>query len=234
MTPLHSRPPDISIIVPVLGEQALIAATLDHLEGLAFQGRREIIVVDGAADAGTIARIARAGVICTASPAGRGIQLNKGAALARGRILLFMHADTRLPGPALKLVATAVDGKHAIAGAFSLGIASHRPAYRRIEAVANWRSRRLGLPYGDQAIFVKKAVFDALKGFKPIPLMEDVDLMRRLNRTGGRIVLLAAKVATSARRWEKEGIVYTTLRNWMLLALFTAGVKPQRLVRWYR
>jgi rSAM/selenodomain-associated transferase 2 len=229
------RPPsaDLSIVVPVLGEKALIRQTLDHLQNLAINGRREIIVVDGDRRAGTIAALDRPGVTGVTSPTGRAIQMNAGAAIASGRVLVFAHADTRLPPQALSLIMAAIDRRQAAAGAFGLGIASDRPGYRLIEAAATWRSRSLDLPYGDQAIFVKKNVFRALDGFRPIPLMEDVDLMRRLKKTGARIVVLSEKVATSARRWEKEGPVYTTLRNWALLTLFLAGVPPERLVRWY-
>jgi len=229
----RSTSADLSIIVPVLGEHATIHATLAHLQGLAFSGQRQIIIVDGAADGATIAGIHRPEVTCVAGPRGRAVQMNTGAALAGGRVLLFVHADTFLPPRALDLAMAAMENQGAAAGAFGLGIDADRPAYRLIETMANWRSRYCGLPYGDQAVFVKKNVFDALGGFRPMALMEDVDLMRRLNKAGRRVVLIPDRVATSARRWEKEGIVYTTLRNWMLLALFLSGVAPERLVRWY-
>jgi len=227
-------PPDLSIIVPVFNEQALINGTVDHLQRLAFNGRRQIIVVDGAADAGTIAAICRPGAICATSVKGRAIQMNTGAAIAAGRILLFAHADTRLPARALPLVMDAIDRQGAKAGASALAIAAPGPAFRLIEAVANARSRLLKLPYGDQAIFIARDLFESLNGFKPIALMEDVDLMYRLRQAGTPISVLRHKVATSARRWKKEGIVYATLRNWTLLLLFSCGVNPQRLAPWYR
>jgi hypothetical protein len=120
-----------------------------------------------------------------------------------------------------------------VAGAFDLGIDSHRLAFRVIEKIACWRSRLTRIPYGDQAIFIRRDYFRSMGGFQDIPIMEDVDLMRRIKKKGGKIHILRDRVKTSARRWEKEGILYGTLRNWLLVSLFCAGVKPERLARFY-
>ena len=121
-----------------------------------------------------------------------------------------------------------------IAGAFDLAIDSDKPAFRLIEKAASLRSRMTRIPYGDQVIFIRKGEFRELGGFRDIPIMEDVDIMRRIKKRKGRICIIGKAVRTSPRRWEKEGIVYTTLRNWLLITLYLFGVRPEKLVRFYR
>ncbi|SEM65250.1 transferase 2, rSAM/selenodomain-associated [Syntrophus gentianae] len=196
----------------------------------------EVIVVDGDSAGATIREIrdTRNGIVQTVlSEKGRGIQFNRGASLAKGEILLFLHVDTRLPAGAFKKIAAAMKDRQIIGGAFRLVIDSRRHPFRVIEKFVSYRSRYLGLPYGDQGIFVRKTAFHALGGFRNVPIMEDLDLMRRISKRKGRLVILDDPVVTSARRWEQEGILYCTLRNWCLVLLFLLGVPSEKLLKFY-
>ena len=223
----------LSIIVPVLDEALLINRTIRHVRRFAGYREIEIIVVDGHPAGHTLRSIADADVTKVISAEGRGYQMNAGARIARGSLLLFLHADTRLPRRAALIIRDTLCQGDAVAGAFSLGIASRRPIFRWIETIANVRSRISRIPYGDQAIFARTDYFHRIGGFRHIPIMEDVDLMRRIKRDGRNIAIVPSKVQTSPRRWEKEGIVYGTLRNWTLMALFLMGVSPRRLKKFY-
>jgi len=226
--------PEFSIIIPVWKEESVIPRTIEHIRGLQSAAGAEIIVVDGD-PAGKTMEIARcAGVTTTISERGRGNQMNHGAALAAGNILIFLHADTRLPLDALALIDTAMQDESYMAGAFDLAIDSERPIFRLIEKAASLRSRLTKIPYGDQAVFMRKAFFNKLGGFSDIPIMEDVEIMQRIKKQGGKICIIDRAVRTSSRRWEREGIVYTTLRNWLLITLYLLGVKPEKLVRFYQ
>jgi rSAM/selenodomain-associated transferase 2 len=226
--------PKFSFIIPVRNEEAIIDRTIEHVRALGASAGAEIICVDGD-PAGTTIRVARhPGVKTAISETGRGKQMNFGAALAQGEILIFLHADTFLPSDALKLIQTAMDDKSCFAGAFDLAIASERPVFRLIEKAASIRSRLTRIPYGDQAIFMRKRIFDDLGGFKDIPIMEDVEIMQRIKSRKGKICILRKAASTSPRRWEKEGVLYTTLRNWVILSLYLCGVKPESLSRFYR
>jgi rSAM/selenodomain-associated transferase 2 len=225
----------ISVIIPVWREQALINRLLEHL--LTEQGgfARQLIVVDGEATGPTLSAIGdRRRVIGITSAAGRARQMNAGAALAKGEILLFLHADTLLPPGAPEQIRRLMASDGCDAGAFSLGVDSRRWAYRLIAWAATWRSRLSRVPYGDQAIFMRRSYFIELGGFADISLMEDVELMRRIKRRGGRAVVLPSSVTTSARRWERQGIILHTLRNWLLVSLFYLGVPADKLARYYR
>jgi len=160
--------------------------------------------------------------------------MNAGAALASGDLLLFLHVDSVLPDNALRLLRSAMRDARIAGGAFELGIASDRALFRITERYVAVRTRLTRIPFGDQAIFLRRAYFDGIGGYSDIPLMEDVDLMIRVRKRGGAITVLPEKVMTSARRWEREGILYCTLRNWMLQILYSIGVSPIRLARWYR
>jgi rSAM/selenodomain-associated transferase 2 len=223
-----------SIIVPVLNEQEQINALVEHIRARGFEGTYEIIVVDGDPHGGTIQAVRDESVTCIAGSRGRGRQMNAGARASRGDVLLFLHADTRLPPDALKSAQRVLENQKYVAGAFDLSIDSKRWILKYIAARANTRSRLNRIPYGDQAIFIRKDYFDRIGGFKDIPLMEDVDLMRRIRKNGKQIHILASKVTTSARRWEKEGAVYTTLKNQVIVMLYYLGVGPERLARLYR
>jgi rSAM/selenodomain-associated transferase 2 len=224
----------VSVIIPVYREQGIINATIGGVRSRRGGGAAEIIVVDGEAKGETLAVIQDTAVKQILSGKGRGLQLNRGGRSATGQGLLFLHADTVLPPNALDRISEVLGDETCVGGAFDLSIDSPRWGFRVIERVANWRSRLTRVPYGDQAIFIRAAYFKAIGGFQEIPIMEDVDLMRRIKRAGGRIVMLREPVLTSARRWEQEGLIYGTLRNWLLILLYLCGVEPQRLASFYR
>ena len=223
-----------SFIIPVWSEEAIISRTIEHVRNLSASGSEEIIVVDGDPAGRTIKAVRHIGVKTAISEKGRGRQMNIGASLAEGEILVFLHADTLLPPDALELIEKAMEDGSRIAGAFDLAIESDRPAYRLIEKAASLRSRMTRIPYGDQTVFIRKKDFLALGGFSDIPIMEDVEFMQRIKKRKGKICIIGKAVRTSPRRWEEEGVVYTTLRNWLLLSLYLCGVKPERLARFYR
>jgi len=160
--------------------------------------------------------------------------MNAGAAAASGDFLLFLHADTRLPRGAFQRIAEALSGDRYVAGAFDLRYGSSRPSIRCIAHVACIRSRLTRIPYGDQAQFFRRDHFEILGGFSDIPLMEDVEIMRRIKDRGKRIFILPEPVISSARRQEKEGVVFCTLRNWAIITLYFLGMSPERLVRFYK
>ena len=234
--PISSREPELSIIIPVLHEEDRICFCLDHLARTAGDIRCEVIVVDGDAEGSTLAEIGEQhhDVFQVRSRPGRGTQLNAGAQVARGDILVFLHVDTVLPDLALHQVLETCWQSIWVGGAFDFVIASERPSLKVIGAVASWRSRLTRIPYGDQAIFLERKVFEQVQGFPDIPIMEDVALMQRLRRDGFEIKILSAAVMVSPRRWEKEGVLRCTLRNWTLMVLYSCGVHPKILARWYR
>ncbi len=223
-----------SIIVPVLNEADQIKSTIEHLHKQKMKGICEIIVVDGNPDGGTIKNIQNKSVKTVTSSKGRGRQMNTGVAIACGEILVFLHADTRLPEMALEKIYDVLQSKKYVGGAFGLAIDSDRLLLKYIAARARFRSRLNRIPYGDQAIFIRKDYFDRIGRFKEIPLMEDVDLMRRIKKRGDKIIILRDRVKTSARRWETEGALYTTIRNQILVSLYYWGVSPYKLVKFYR
>ncbi len=226
--------PKFSFIIPVWNEEAIISRTIEHIRGLNASGGAEIIIVDGDPGEKTI-KVARHMDVNTAiSEKGRGNQMNLGAALAAGEILIFLHADTFLPPYALELIEAAMEDSSCIAGAFDLAIDSERPVFRLIEKAASLRSRMTRIPYGDQTFFMGKRDFRELGGFRDIPIMEDVEIMQRIKKRKGKICIIGRAVRTSPRRWEKEGVVYTTLRNWLILLLYVFGVSPEKIIRFYR
>ncbi len=196
-------------------------------------GLHQVIVADGGSrdDTAAIARDRGVRVVTTAP--GRGGQLNAGAAVADGEVLLFLHADTVLPQGALTAIQTALSDPAVVGGGFALSIDSDDRFLRMVARTATWRSRRYGMFYGDQAIFVRRDALTAVGGFQAIPIMEDVALVRAL-RKRGRLALIEMPVITSARRWQRENPLYATLRNWVLIGLYSMGVSPHTLVRWYR
>ncbi|OGP88592.1 MAG: hypothetical protein A2031_09590 [Deltaproteobacteria bacterium RBG_19FT_COMBO_43_11] len=223
-----------SFIIPVYREAEIINSTIEHLMSLQKFADAEIVVADGDYEGSTLQRISNTGVRKILCPKGRARQMNCGAAEALGDVLIFLHADTCLPENALKKVAEILKDKKIIGGAFDLGIDSRRFTFRIIEKIASIRSRLTRIPYGDQAIFIRRDYFQLLGGFKDIPIMEDVELMRRIKKRQGKINILEDKVKTSSRRWETEGVVFCTLRNWFLLALYLLGAKPETLVKFYK
>lgn len=226
--------PDISVIIPVLNEQKVIPRVIEALYHQRFSGTFEIIVVDGSKEGSTIKCIGNKDVLTLTSTKGRGCQMNSGAKIAKAEILIFLHCDTRLPENGLTQVKTAMKNPFVKAGAFDLAIKAEGFAYRVIEKTASLRSRITKIPYGDQAIFIRKNYFFDMGQYREIPIMEDVDLMMRIRKDGKTITLLKSRTTTSSRRWEKEGIVFCTLRNWMILSLFFLGVTPEKLAAFYR
>ena len=223
----------LSIIIPVLNETARINATIGHLLQLNLNVSYEIIVVDGDRDGGTLQAIEHDKVHKIVSTQGRSAQLNAGAHIAAGNTLVFLHADTRLPDDAGDRIVQSLEQPGVVGGAFDLGIESERKVFRLIEGMVFLRTRLTRIPYGDQAIFIRKQFFKAVGGFKDIPILEDVDLMQRVRRFGGRMAIIPSRVRTSPRRWEEEGVVYCTLRNWVIMSFYLMGASPARLARFY-
>lgn len=166
------------------------------------------------------------------SPRGRARQMNTGARAAHGDVFLFLHADTLLPDGALAAVEAAVRDPGVVGGRFDVSFDNPRTVFRMIAWFMNRRSRWSGISTGDQAIFVRRPAFEALGGYPEMPLMEDVELCRRLKRLG-RLVSLRLAVRTQARKWERDGAVRTILLMWALRFLYMVGVPPARLHRWY-
>ncbi|MHC4118620.1 MAG: TIGR04283 family arsenosugar biosynthesis glycosyltransferase [Planctomycetota bacterium] len=223
-----------SVIVPVLNEADRINSLIDGLHNQGAEPSCEIIVVDGDPKGGTVKAIEARDVVTITTEKGRGRQMNAGAAAARGEILIFLHADTVLPDAALEKIERVLENQEYVGGAFDLKIDSDTLFLKYISVRASLRSRWNGIPYGDQAIFLRKDYFDQIGGFKDIPLMEDVELMRRIKKDGKNICILPDKVTTSARRWQRDGALYTTLKNQVLVLLFYLGVSPGRLAKYYR
>jgi rSAM/selenodomain-associated transferase 2 len=227
---------DISIIIPVLDETHTINTTIHNIRSQEadFQGTFEIVVVDGNPAGQTCVAIEDREVIKLLSETGRAKQMNKGASVARGDILLFLHGDTTLEPGSLRKLHLLMEDKRYAGGAFDLRIDAPGIIFRIVERISSFRSRLTRIPYGDQGIFIRRDVFERFNGYPDIPLMEDVALMRRLKTFDCPIGFPTTRVLTSARRWRKEGLVYTTLRNWILIVLYMIGVSPAKLARFYR
>ena len=225
-----ARKQDLSIIIPTLNEAATIASTLSALQDV---DHLEVLVVDGGSTDRTVDLARSWGAKIIQSNPGKACQMNSGAAAASGEVLVFLHADTRLPADFKRHIFTALAQTGVVAGAFQLSIDARAAGFRFIERMTAVRSRCLQLPYGDQALFMKKSIFDAIGGFADIPIMEDFILMRHL-RGKGKIVILPAEVITSPRRWQHFGILKTWLINQMIVIAFYMGISPERLARWYR
>ena len=224
----------ISIIIPVIHEGKRIQDAIRRLNAGMAGHPYEIIVVDGEPNGSTISRIADPDVKKLSSLPGRAVQMNTGAANASGSILLFLHCDTKLPPKAYDVVYEIIYAKKMDLGAFNLCIDSNRFWFRMIERTASLRSRLTRIPYGDQGFFMRKTLFKEMGGFSLLPIMEDVDFMQRVKRKNKKLFIAKECVKTSPRRWKKEGLFYTTLRNWILMVLYLAGVSPERLARFYR
>lgn len=222
-----------SVIIPVLNEAPIINRTIEHLSRIRSGFDVEVIVVDGDPLGTTLSAIHHKEVVKVRSLRGRGVQMNKGASVSKGELLLFLHTDTELPEDAFSNITSFMQGSRFVGGAFELGIDSDRPVFRLIERMVSARTRFTNIPYGDQALFIKRDFFHEIDGFREIPLMEDVELMRRIKQLGYRICIIPRKLKTSSRRWEREGILFCTLRNWALISLYTLGVSPEKLVKFY-
>jgi len=220
----------ISIIIPALNESATICRTLSPLKGV---DNLEVIVVDGGSRDNTAELAGSYGAKVIQTAPCKAIQMNAGALAARGDILVFLHADTLLPADFHHQIVSALNQNGVAAGAFRLAIDSTHAGIRFIEAVTYFRSRYLRLPYGDQALFMRKALFEEIGGFSEMPIMEDFILIRRLKRRG-KIVIVHEPVKTSPRRWLHLGIFKTWLINQLIVMAYYLGISPDRLGRWYR
>jgi hypothetical protein len=220
----------ISIIVPTLNESENIATTLFSLRDAT---NIEIIIVDGGSSDNTVEIANSIGVSKILTKAGRARQQNAGAAAATGEILIFLHADTYLPKGFENEVRKSLDRQNVVAGAFKFNLDGDGFGLRIVERLANFRSKRMQKPYGDQAIFLKKTLFQKLGGFPDLPLMEDYEFVRCLKKIG-KIETLSSKATTSNRRWKKRGLVKTTLLNQAIITGYHLGISPARLARWYR
>ena len=229
----------ISVIIPTLNEERTIAAILAHTASLGFA---ELIVVDGGSTDETPALLqsycrktqssALSPVHCVTAPAGRARQMNEGAKASHGEVLLFLHADTQLPRDANTVINRVLADRRMVGGRFDVRF--DRPSMwgTIISRMMNWRSRLSGLATGDQALFVRRPIFEQMGGFADMPLMEDIEFSGRLKQAGPTAALTET-VTTSFRRWEQQGPLRTILLMWTLRFLYWTGVSPHTLSRWY-
>jgi rSAM/selenodomain-associated transferase 2/rSAM/selenodomain-associated transferase 1 len=225
---VHSRP-YISVIIPTLNEVSNIDRSIGHAKG----PEAEVIVVDGGSADETVEKASRAGALIVRSSPGRALQQNTGAAVARGEVLLFLHADTMLPKGYVARVFDALLDPVTSVGAFLFRTDLDKPLMKCIEFLTNFRSRYLKLPYGDQALFVRKLAFDRAGGFPIVPIAEDLFLVKELWKRGN-VYIVPSPAVTSGRRWEKLGVVRTTLMNQIILAGLALNISPHTLTRLYR
>jgi rSAM/selenodomain-associated transferase 2 len=220
--------PLLSIVVPVRADEAAVDRLLQQIRP---DPRLEIVVADGGGNPRLPAIVGgRADVALVTSPPGRAVQMNAGAAAARGRWLLFLHADSTLPDGWLEVLARWAP--RGCGGWFRFALDDPSWQARVIERGVSWRIRLFRLPYGDQGLFVTRETFTALGGYRDLPIMEDVEFVRRLVRCG-RVVELPLPLGTSARRWQEDGWLRRSLRNLFVLTLYFFGVSPVRLARIY-
>ena len=224
----------VSVVIPALRDSVELAALLDELRADLGDARVEAVVVNGDPSDSSMGTVhgRQTRVRWIDSPAGRGRQMNAGAEASSGRWLLFVHADARLDPSWVAVIENADRRPGIVGGAFRLRLASSRRLARVIEGGVAARTRWLRLPYGDQAFFVRREAFDAVGGYRPLPLMEDVDFIRRLGCLG-ELWFPPVAVRVSARRWERDGWVRRTASNLLLVALYFAGVPVEWLARWY-
>ena len=220
---------NISVVLPVLNEEQSIRGTLQSLIRLTPY---EIIVVDGGSRDRTLEICKEFAVDVMHAERGRARQMNVGARRASGEVLLFLHADTRLPQSALNDIAAALSDSRYLGGRFDVELEGAHWMLKIVGALINYRSRVTQVGTGDQALFVRHEVFDRMGGFPDIPLMEDIAFCRALKRIGG-VACLRSRVITSARRWERDGVWRTIFKMWSLKVCYLAGVSPMRLKRFY-
>jgi rSAM/selenodomain-associated transferase 2 len=216
----------VTVVIPVYRDAGVLARTLD---ATAF-GDAEVVVVAAEADLSLSAlRASRPDLVWVTASRGRARQMNAGAAVAHGDWLLFLHADTHLPSEWWRVVERANRDPRVSHGCFRFALDSSTLAARVIEIGVRMRVRIFALPYGDQALFVRREVFTGLEGFSDVPIMEDVDFVIRLRETG-RMLVASEEAVTSPRRWEEDGWLRRTARHLSLIVRYFAGVRPERLV----
>lgn len=232
MTSIPLKTSDISIIIPTLNEESEV----DHWGELSSHsgedGGCEVIIVDGGSTDQTVALAQSRGFRVETRPPGRGAQLNYGARLAKGKVLLFLHADTRMPPGFARMILQCLNETATLAGAFSLAIGQTTFSLRFVAWCANLRSRLFQLPYGDQALFIRRDDFLRLGGFPETPIMEDFIFIRKAGKQG-RVTTLPQAVTTSARRWRRLGIMRATIINQLVILGFYAGVPLTKLASLY-
>ena len=214
----------------MLNEAATIASTLDALRRGAPDA--EIVVVDGGSTDASVAIARPLSDTLIDAPRGRALQMNAGARASQGDVLVFVHADTIVPSTFATDIASALSDPAIVGGRFDVRLDDSALPYRIIGAMISLRSRISHTGTGDQAIFVRRDVFDRLGGFPELELCEDLEFSRRLKRTG-QIACLRTRVITSARRWNRDGVVRTVIRMWLIRAMYLLGVPPARLKRMY-
>ena len=224
----------VSVVIPTLNEESLVGSAV---RSALAAGATEVIVSDGGSSDATLAAATRAGATTTVrSLPGRGVQLNAGSTFATGQLILFLHADSQLNESCLRQIAAtsrhARDPADAVWGAFRQRIDHPARRYRLLEWGNSLRVQVRRLPFGDQAVFVRRSTFKQMGGFAEVPLMEDVELAARLRKIC-RPVLLDGPVTVSPRRWHDRGVVRQTLRNWKIQSAYALGASPERLRHWY-
>ncbi len=224
----------ISIIIPVLNEEKKIKNTLTAILNNSNKDQIEIIIIDGGSTDETVKIVQSMGITIYISPQkGRANQMNFGASKATGNIFLFFHGDTIIPPNFPNIIREILGKSTIVAGAFLLKINSKNKALKFIEIMANWRSYLFSLPYGDQGIFLKRSIFEQIGGFQNLEIMEDFDLIQRLKKLG-KIRIAEASVITCDRRWQKLGILKTTLINQLVIMGYYSGISPKKLNQFYR
>ncbi len=228
-----SAAPALGVVIPALNAAATLGATLEALAAGREQFQLDVVVADGGSTDDTVAVAEAYGAQTIFTPPGRGGQLAAGAAAVAGDWLLFVHADTRLENDWVSAVADFVQSPENTlrAGYFRLVLDDTAAAARRLERIVAWRARRIGLPYGDQGLLLSREFYNALGGFQPLPLMEDVDLVRRIGRR--RLVALPATARTSAERYRRDGYLRRSSRNLLCLMLYFLGLPPRLIRRLY-
>lgn len=222
----------ISVIIPVLNEEAVIGACLAQFCGVEDV---ELIVVDGGSTDDTqevVEALGRAQWV-QVGKAGRALQMNAGVERATGDVFLFLHADTFLPSDGLMLIRDSLRVFGVVGGRFRLGLSEETIGFRLVAFFSTLRSRYLGITYGDQGIYVRREIFNAVGGFPPLQLFEDSEFCARVARIG-KFVMLNARVCSSTRRWRKWGFVRTVVEMWVLRLLYACSVSDVTLSRWYR
>jgi len=224
---------NFSVIIPVLHETNKINSLIEHLHALEGGRNSEVIIVDGSPTKDTINAINDEKIISISSEKGRAKQMNAGASIAQGEILIFLHADTKLPEDAFQKIRRVLEEGRYVGGAFYLRIDSDRVIFKLISHITSFLSRLTRIPYGDQTIFIKKDYFNRIGRYGDIPVMEDAELMRKIKRERKKICIIRDNVKTSPRRWKEKGIFYTILINQMIRILYFLGVSPDKLTKFF-
>lgn len=224
-----------SIIIPVVNEESTINKLLQHIHTITENHSHEIIVIDGDRTGSTLQAITDHFPVkkLISMKMGRADQMNYGAGVAKGEILVFLHADTHLPDNAFSRIHDALHTDIFYAGAFTLKIQSYNPLLHLIAGITNIRSQLSRVPYGDQVFFMKKKFFNTIGKFKSLSIMEDVEIMERIKKAGYKICILNDKVVTSPRRWQKNGVIRNTVKNRFLILLYKLGIPHTTLKEIY-